>query len=78
MEISDFNTYRSSFGLPAGTLTTLHSGADPGITTDSQGENTEDTEMVSATAPGATVVLVSDVSKCDDRWFGDRGQLHRR
>ncbi len=29
---SDFNTYRSSFGLPAGTLTTLHSGADPGIT----------------------------------------------
>ncbi len=58
---SDFNTYRKSFGLPAGTLTTLHSGADPGIT-DSQGENTEDTEMVSATAPGAQVVLVSDVS----------------
>jgi hypothetical protein len=57
---SDFNTYRKSFGLPAGTLTTLHSGADPGIT-DSQGENTEDTEMVSATAPGAQVVLVSDV-----------------
>jgi len=57
---SDFNTYRSSFGLPAGTLETLHSGADPGITA-SQGENTEDTEMVSATAPGATVVLVADV-----------------
>jgi subtilase family serine protease len=57
---SDFNTYRSSFGLPVGTLTTLHSGADPGLT-DSQGENTEDTEMVSATAPGATVVLVADV-----------------
>jgi subtilase family serine protease len=58
---SDFNTYRSSFGLPAGTLTTVHSGADPGLT-DSQGENTEDTEMVSATAPGATVVLVADPS----------------
>ena len=57
---ADFNTYRSTFGLPAGTLTTVHSGADPGIT-DSQGENTEDTEMVSATAPGATVVLVADV-----------------
>jgi subtilase family serine protease len=57
---SDFNTYRSSFGLPAGTLTTLHSGSDPGLT-DSQGENTEDTEMVSATAPGAQVVLVADV-----------------
>jgi subtilase family serine protease len=59
--VSDFNTYRSSFGLPAGTLTTMHSGADPGLT-DSQGENTEDTEMVSATAPGATVVLVADPS----------------
>ena len=57
---ADFNTYRKSFGLPVGTLTTVHSGADPGIT-DSQGENTEDTEMVSATAPGAQVVLVSDV-----------------
>lgn len=58
---SDFNTYRSSFGLPASTLVTMHSGADPGVT-DSQGENTEDTEMVSATAPGATVVLVADPS----------------
>ena len=57
---SDFNTYRSSFGLPAGTLQTVHSGSDPGLT-DSQGENTEDVEMVSATAPGATIVLVSDV-----------------
>jgi hypothetical protein len=57
---SDFNTFRSSFGLPAGTLTTLHSGSDPGLT-DSQGENTEDVEMVSSTAPGAQVVLVADV-----------------
>lgn len=60
VQTSDFNTFRGSFGLPAGTLTTLHSGADPGIT-NSQGENTEDVEMVSATAPGAQVVLVSDV-----------------
>ncbi len=60
VETADFNTYRSSFGLPAGTLTTLHSGADPGLT-ESQGENTEDVEMVSATAPGAQIVLVSDV-----------------
>ena len=58
---TDFNTYRKSFGLPAGTLVTMHSGADPGLT-DSQNENTEDTEMVSATAPGATEVLVADVS----------------
>ena len=61
VETTDFNTYRKSFGLPTGTLTTLHSGSDPGLT-DSQGENTEDTEMVSATAPGAQVVLVADVS----------------
>ncbi|WP_161571031.1 choice-of-anchor D domain-containing protein [Granulicella sibirica] len=60
VQTTDFNTFRSSFGLPAGTLTTLHSGTDPGVT-DSQGENTEDVEMVSATAPGAEVVLVSDV-----------------
>jgi hypothetical protein len=58
--VSDLNTYRSSFGLPATTLTTVHSGADPGLTT-SQLENTEDVEMVSATAPGAQIVLVSDV-----------------
>jgi subtilase family serine protease len=58
---TDLNTYRSSFGLPATTLTTVHSGADPGLT-DSQGENTEDVEMVSATAPGAQIVLVSDVN----------------
>jgi hypothetical protein len=58
---SDLNTYRSSFGLPPNTLSTVHSGADPGLTS-SQGENTEDVEMVSATAPGAQIVLVSDVS----------------
>jgi subtilase family serine protease len=57
---TDINTYRSSFGLPATTLTMVHSGADPGLTA-SQGENTEDVEMVSATAPGAQIVLVSDV-----------------
>jgi hypothetical protein len=61
---SDWNTYRKSFGLAKsanpGTLTTVHSGADPGFT-QSQGENTEDTEMVTATAPGAQIVLVSDV-----------------
>jgi subtilase family serine protease len=57
---ADINTYRSSFGLPATTITTVHSGADPGLTA-SQGENTEDVEMVSATAPGAQIVLVSDV-----------------
>ena len=28
---SDLNTYRSSFGLPATTLTTVHSGTDPGL-----------------------------------------------
>jgi subtilase family serine protease len=55
---SDFNTFRKSFALPAGTLTTVHNGPDPGLT-DSQGENTEDVEMVSATAPGAQVVLVA-------------------
>ena len=60
IKTTDLNTYRSSFGLPATTLTTVHSGIDPGIT-NNQGENTEDVEMVSATAPGAQIVLVSDV-----------------
>lgn len=60
VKTADFNTFRSSFGLPATTFKTVHSGSDPGFT-DSQGENTEDTEMVSATAPGANIILVADV-----------------
>ena len=59
---SDLNTYRSSFGLSPTTLTTVHSGADPGLDPNNQGENTEDVEMVSATAPGAQIVLVSDAN----------------
>ena len=58
---TDFNTYRSSFGLPASTLTTLHGGADPGLTA-SQLEDTADVELAGATAPGAQIVLVSDAS----------------
>ena len=61
VSVSDFNTFRSSFALPAGTLTTLHDGPDPGIQPNGdQGENTLDTEMVSSTAPGAKVILVSN------------------
>jgi len=60
IEQSDINTYRSSFGLPAMTLTVLHGGADPGVSENlGQGENTEDVEMAGATAPGAQIVLVS-------------------
>ena len=77
VETSDFNTYRSSFGLPAGTLTTLHSGADPGIT-DSQGENTEDTEMVSATAPECAGGAGFRCRQRHDQRPGDGDYLYRR
>ncbi|HEY9125600.1 MAG TPA: protease pro-enzyme activation domain-containing protein, partial [Acidobacteriaceae bacterium] len=61
VQASDVATFRSTFGLPAKAFTTAHSGSDPGYT-DSQGENTEDVEMVSTTAPGASIVMVADVS----------------
>jgi len=55
---SDITTYRSSFGLPATTVNYIQTDPtnDPGAT--SPDENTEDLEMVSAAAPGATLDLV--------------------
>jgi hypothetical protein len=54
---TDVATFRKSFGLPAKTFTTVHNGADAGLTGD-QVENTLDVEMVSAAAPGADIALV--------------------
>jgi Pro-kumamolisin, activation domain len=55
---SDYTTYRSVFGLPATTVQVLYSTTtNPGYA--GNGENTEDVEMVSAAAPGATITLVT-------------------
>ena len=60
---SDFNTFRSAFGLPATTLKTIVNGADPGEDGGGgQGENSLDVEMAGATAPGASIVLVVSAS----------------
>jgi hypothetical protein len=55
---NDINVYRSTFGLPATTVNYIQTDAatDPGVT--DPGENTEDLDMVSAAAPGATLDLV--------------------
>jgi hypothetical protein len=61
---SDWNTYRSTFGLsenfPLGTYTQLHPGGctDPGSTAD-DGEAAIDVEVASAIAPSAAIELIS-------------------
>ena len=61
---SDWNTYRSTFGLstafPAGTYTQIHPGgcADPGTNGD-DGEAAIDVEVASAVAPSAAIELIS-------------------
>jgi hypothetical protein len=56
--LNDVAVYRKTFGLPATTVNVIETdpGTDPGISDPS--ENTEDLEMVSAAAPGATLDLV--------------------
>jgi hypothetical protein len=66
---SDIATYRSTFGLPATTFTTIETdpGTDPG--TSDPGENTEDLEMVSAAAPGATLDLIVSAGTATTQGF---------
>jgi hypothetical protein len=56
--LSDIATYRKSFGLTPTTVNVIetNNATDPGVS--DPGENTEDLEMVSAAAPGATLDLV--------------------
>ena len=57
----DWSTFRSTFGLSGypGTFTTVHpSCSNPGVTLD-EGEAILDAEWASASAPGATIELVS-------------------
>jgi hypothetical protein len=65
---SDFNTFRSSFGLPATKLNTIVNGTDPGVN-GGQVENTLDVEMAGSSAPGATIDLV--VSSDSNSTSGD-------
>jgi len=58
---TDVATFRSTFGLPGNTFTTIHNGTDPGFASD-QIENTLDVEMVGAAAPGANIDLVVSAS----------------
>jgi subtilase family serine protease len=61
---TDVALFRSTFGLPAAPLNTIHNGTDPGYDTTNggQGENTLDVEMAGSSAPGATVELVVSAS----------------
>jgi subtilase family serine protease len=65
--VSDFNTFRSTFGLPASTLSQVHPSGTAGTCTD-PGANSDDSEAeidvewASAAAPGATIELASCAS----------------
>ncbi len=68
---TDFNTFRSAFGLAqyGGTLTALHPAAagggacsDPGIRSGDDNEATLDAEWASAAAPAASIVVASCAS----------------
>jgi len=62
VQTSDFNSFRSAFGLPAQTLKTIIAAGstDPGFETahGGEGENTLDVEWSGATAPGAQIELI--------------------
>lgn len=62
IEQSDLDTFRSSFGLPAMTLQTIHNGSDPGIVAGGTVENTADVEWSGAAAKNAQIVLVVTAS----------------
>jgi hypothetical protein len=69
---TDFNSFRSSFGLPAKTLNIIHNGTDPGLDpSGGQGENSLDVEWSGASAPGANITMV--VTGSTSTTFG--GQL---
>src|SRR5579863_3432312 len=56
---ADFTNFRSLFGLPAGTLSQIHTNPDPGVvSTGNESEADVDVEWSGAVAPGATVDLV--------------------
>jgi len=60
IEASDVSAFRTTFGLGGftGTINQVHNGADPGVVTGAQVENTLDTEWSGAAAPDATVDVV--------------------
>jgi len=58
IQLSDVQTFRSSFGLPANDPVFVHNGPDPGTSSDDEGESDLDTQWAGAVAPGATVKLV--------------------
>lgn len=60
LTLSDISTFRTTYGLPVGTVNVILNGADPGVLT-STGDNIEvslDTEWSGAVAKGATVNVV--------------------
>lgn len=73
---SDLNTYRSSFGLPATTLTTVHSGTDPGLTT-SQGEKHRGCGDGLGYGSGSADCAGFRRGQRDDQWADDGNSIHR-
>ena len=67
--LTDLANFRKTFGLPATTLNVIHNGADPGVVSGEQIENTLDVEMVSASAPGAAINLVVSANTSTSNGF---------
>jgi hypothetical protein len=59
VHLQDIADFRSLFGLGAGTTSVILDGPDPGIVPGDESESVLDLEWANATAPGASVVLVS-------------------
>ena len=77
VQTSDFNTFRSSFGLPAGTLNGHYIVAPTLGSPTARARIRKNVEMVSSTAPGAQVVLVSDVDNATTNGLVTAIKLYR-
>lgn len=62
IQLSDVQSFRSSFGLHANDPVFVHNGPDPGISSDDESESDLDTQWAGAVAPRATIKLVISAS----------------
>lgn len=59
VHLQDIADFRNLFGLGAGSTSVVLDGPDPGIVAPDENESVLDLERANATAPGASVILVS-------------------
>ena len=62
INLSDVQTFRSTFGLPANPAAVVLNGKDPGLVSGDETESILDVEWAGATAPKAAIKLVASAS----------------